>query len=255
MSSLNSLPDFEKFIEISPNFYRATFGLTFCFTKYPVAIFLVHIHPSNDWVLIDAADSDNVSKVLQALSNHFSSFPNHKIKYIALTHGHHDHTSAIPALLEKYNDAMIVTGELEVPFLVGENQYKRQQSDNIWFQAFKFLAKDDSIIISREKIIAIQQGKEDEFEFSKILKPIFTVGHTAGSLSYQHVPTKSIIVGDMIFNVSPRFFLMAISSASLVDNYKSIEKISQMKDIDYIYPGHNMETKGINVEDLKAFLK
>jgi hypothetical protein len=76
MSSLTSLPDYEKFVEIQQNIYRARFSLKLYGISSPTSIFLIHIPSTKDCILVDGGDPDNVTKLLNAISSHLESFLN-----------------------------------------------------------------------------------------------------------------------------------------------------------------------------------
>ncbi|CAI2186214.1 3831_t:CDS:2 [Funneliformis geosporum] len=263
MSPLTSLRDYETFFEIKPNLYRATFPLKLLLgISYPVAVFLIHIPFTKDWILIDAVDPENVSKLAEALDSHFKSFPGYNLKYIAITHGHFDHTGALLRLLDDHKDAKVVMGDAEVPFVVNGKKYKELHGETLFFRIFlKYFGRESDVALgSEDRIVAIKKGSEQEFEFYNTLKPIFTVGHTPGSLSYLHVSTNSVLVGDLISNISylPGFFNEGISiipsASSVSDNKESIKIIYQMEnEIKVVFPAHDISPDGINIEDIKKF--
>ncbi|CAG8492949.1 171_t:CDS:2 [Funneliformis mosseae] len=255
MSPITSLRDYEKFIEIKPNLYRATFSLKLLGINCPVAVFLIHIPHINDWTLIDAVDPENVSKLTKALESHFKSFSGYNLKYIAITHGHFDHTGALLRLLDEYKDAKVVMGDAEVPFVVHGKKYNELHGETLFFQILKYFGRESDVALgSEDRVVSIKKGSEQEFEFYDILKPIFTVGHTPGSLSYLHVPTNSVLVGDLIANFSylPALFnerLSIIPFSSVVsDNKESIKMISQMEsEITIVFPAHDISPDGIKL--------
>src|SRR6185436_13958287 len=99
MSSVTSLPDYNKFTHLFQNLYRATFLWQYGPIPIPVSVFLFHVpsilFPSYS-ILIDAGQRSHVESLTLALSTHLQSHPEFPIKYVLLTHGHHDHTAALP---------------------------------------------------------------------------------------------------------------------------------------------------------------
>ncbi|CAG8726685.1 15941_t:CDS:2 [Acaulospora morrowiae] len=262
MTLLTSLPDFEKFVEIFTGLYRATFGFRFGLLIVPDSVFLVHIPNSKNWVLVDAADPGNSQKVLSAISVHFASFPGHNLKYIAITHGHFDHTGAIPRLLEEYKDLKVILNQLELPFIADGIKYRELSGDTCLYQVYRPFLHESKVIVSRDRILALEKGKENEFEFFETLKPICTFGHTPGSMSYLHRPSNSILVGDCIMNISflpclsPSIQLPLLVATQNMKNAKgSIKEVADMEGVDYVFPAHDMSKKGLDIASVRSFAK
>ncbi|RIA89241.1 hypothetical protein C1645_205836 [Glomus cerebriforme] len=164
MNSLTTLPDFQKFTEILPNIYRATFSQNYAKLSYPINVFLIHIPTTRDCILLDTLDPTNTNQLLIALSDHFFLYPDFNLKYIGLTNNNYDHTGSITKLLEDYKDVKVLIGESKN---IKNNDYLLKN----------FGGKEDKYQI-------IKQGNEDEFEYYNILKPIFTLGNPSGKKFY-----------------------------------------------------------------------
>jgi len=173
MTSLTSLSDYEKFVELQSNLYRATFSLKLFGLSYPLAVFLIHIPTTKDCILIDAVDPENVMKLSETLDSHFKLFPEYKLKYMAITHGHFDHTGALPKLLNDYKDVKVIMGDAEIPFVVNGKKYQELDGDTLTFQLLKRFDKGSDVVLSEDRVIAIKESGEHELEFSDGLKPIF----------------------------------------------------------------------------------
>ena len=158
-NSLTTLPDFQKFVEILPNIYRATFSLNYAKLSYPINVFLIHIPETKDCVLLDTSDPTNTDNLLRALSAHFSLHTDINLKYIGLTNHNYDHTGSMAKLLENYKQVKVLFGE-----------FNDVECDD-------YLLKN---LYNADKCQIIKQGSENEFEFNKILKPIFTIGNLFG---------------------------------------------------------------------------
>ncbi|RIA91074.1 beta-lactamase-like protein [Glomus cerebriforme] len=261
MSSLPEYEDYEKFVELQQNLYRARFSLKVVGFAYPSAVFLIHLPSTKDCILVDSGDPENITKLLKALSLHFETFSEYKLKYVAITHGHFDHTGALLKLLEDYEDIKFIIGEQEIPFVIHGKKYSEIKGDTITFQILKHFFAEGKPIGNEDKFIVIKEGEEHKFEFYNILRPIFTPGHTPGSLSYLHIPTNSILIGDLVFNVPlvPVFSMKSsisipISTTSVSDSKISIKKICEMEnEIKLVFPGHDLEKNGISIEEFKLF--
>ena len=159
-NSLTTLPDFQKFTEILPNVYRATFSQNYAKLSYPINVFLIHIPTTSDCILLDTSDPTNTNCLLSALSAHFSSYPNFNLKYIGLTNNNYDHTGSITKLLEDYKEVKVLFGKSD----------DIMNNDHLLKNLCK---REDNYQI-------IKKGNENEFEFYNILKPIFIHGSPSG---------------------------------------------------------------------------
>ncbi|CAG8508285.1 24945_t:CDS:2 [Dentiscutata erythropus] len=258
--SISTLQDFENFIEIFPNIYRATFNLQFGPLHWPVSIFLINVEPSNNiWILIDTADPDNISKFFTALTQHFLKFPNYQLKYILLTHDHFDHTGSILRLLDEYKDIKLVLGE-------PESFHTNNKNVNGNTHTQQLATVEGKITVDKNRIVMIKREKEEEFEFFNVLKPIFIADHTLefvsnniGSISYLHIPTNCIMVGDSLMNLStsqcsePVISLPFTSTPSHLNSVKeSIKNIARL-DVKIVFPAHDHSQKGLSINDVRAF--
>ncbi|CAB4416132.1 unnamed protein product [Rhizophagus irregularis] len=243
-NSLARLPDFQKFTEILPNIYRATFSQNYAKLSYPINVFLIHVPMTGDCILLDTSDPTNTNQLLIALSDHFSSYSDFNLKYIGLTDNNYDHTGSVSKLLEEYNEVKVLLGE----------------SGDIKSYDYLFKNVKEEVL---DKYQIIKQGNEDEFEYYNILKPIFTLGNPSGSLSFLHIPTNSIFIGDMITNVShiplssnPSIMLPLTLTATQLNNIKlAINQISQLDNVEHIFPSHDHSYGGFNIEFLRTFVK
>ncbi|OGX91466.1 MBL fold metallo-hydrolase [Hymenobacter coccineus] len=76
--------------------------------------------PPGPWVLIDAGLPGSAGKVQQHAEAVFGPTPP---VAILLTHGHFDHVSALPGLLEAWPDVPVYAHPLELPYLTGRSSY------------------------------------------------------------------------------------------------------------------------------------
>src|SRR6266496_5935041 len=106
-NSLTTLPDFQKFTEVLPDIYRATFSQNYGKLSYPINVFLIHVPATRDCILLDTSDPTNTNQLLIALSEHFSSYTDFNLKYIGLTNYNYDHTGSVTKLLEEYKEVRV----------------------------------------------------------------------------------------------------------------------------------------------------
>lgn len=144
------------------------------------------------------------------------------LKYILLTHGHHDHTGAVKPLKELYPNAKIMLGEEDFDMI--DNIYRNygcvrgRKVEN-----FKDLKAD--VAVKDQDVFTV-----DELSF----KAIATPGHTKGGITY--------ICGDKMFTGDTLFY----ESIGRYDLYggnqeKICQSVTKLMLIDgdfTVYPGH-----------------
>lgn len=85
-----------------------------------VNMYLIHQPANNSWVLVDAGLKTSAHKIMQVAKHLF--WPQSSPSAIILTHGHFDHTGALPALLSEW-DVPVYAHYLEAPYLTGRSSY------------------------------------------------------------------------------------------------------------------------------------
>jgi glyoxylase-like metal-dependent hydrolase (beta-lactamase superfamily II) len=146
-----------------------------------------------------------------------------KVKYIILTHGHFDHTSAL-GQLKKATDAEVLIHPEDAPML----------SSGGGAQAFLLETGNHPVTTDG----TIQEG--DLIQFGQYrLEVLHTPGHTAGGISL--LTDKMLFVGDSLFCGSiGRTDLPGGSYQQLIDSIKS--KLLSKEDDYAVYPGHGPAT-------------
>lgn len=144
---------------------------------------------------------------------------------ILLTHAHIDHILGINFLAGKY-DLPIVMNSIEIELL---------RSAGIYGQMWGIQVEP-----SPDPTEFLKDG--DKFRFGNIeLEVLFTPGHSPGSLSYFHRPSKQLISGDVLFNGS-------IGRTDLPGgNFDTLEKsiLTKLYTLDedvVVYSGHGPTT-------------
>ncbi|KAK9761291.1 hypothetical protein K7432_013917 [Basidiobolus ranarum] len=268
MDRLSKLPDYERFEEVAPGLFRCTFvwslGLGLVI---PIATFLIRAvdkqtnEPNHDWIMIDAGAPLHTQKITEAIDA-FLTHKEDRIRYIAITHGHIDHTGATLEVLKKYPECKVIMHELEKPFICDGVQYKSCVGDNMYFNMMKHVAQKSEIQVPHEDSLLLTDDDEN-WEYGHILRLVETLGHTPGSASYLHVPTRSIMVGDALTNNALSLFgrkppaigtPFAMATCNFGDCKKAIAKVSTLgARVDTVFPAHDFSEKGLPIEDVKVF--
>ena len=132
------------------------------------------------------------------------------LKYLLLTHGHHDHFSAVADYLKEYKDVIFAAPSGDVKIMRGCPD------------AHKLLKEGDVISLG-----------------DTALKVIATPGHTAGGICF--LTDNEIFTGDTLFRMSVgRTDLESGDWDTLVKSIK--EKLFTLDDELSVYSGHGMKT-------------
>ncbi len=143
--------------------------------------------------------------------------------FILNTHGHFDHISGIDKIREKYS----------IPLMISEIDSKMITDSSLNFSktlSLDIKLKEADIKIKNEEIIFA--GEMD-------IKPIFTPGHTRGSVCYL-VNNDILFSGDILFKLS-------IGKCFSIDDLKLEkkmikEKLFSLNDKTIVFPGHGDKT-------------
>ena len=141
---------------------------------------------------------------------------------ILLTHGHFDHITAVPELIEKYPDIPIYAYEKERALLedAGLNESAGMGRGGI----------------SLDNVHYLEDGAELTL-LGETWKLIATPGHTIGSCCYYVESASALFSGDTLFAGSyGRTDLPTGSQSAIVRSIK--EKLLVLPPDDQVYPGH-----------------
>jgi len=165
--------------------------------RFRANAYIIRCLASNECMLIDApAEAGALKHALEGM----------RLKYIALTHGHHDHTGALIDLKSSYN----------VPLAIHHDD-----ASLIPLEASMYL--DDGHVITIGQIL---------------IRVIHTPGHTSGSVCFH--TGNHLIDGDTLFPGGPG---RTYSPAGLKQIINSITtRIFSLPDDTLVHPGHGEST-------------
>ena len=180
------------------------------------------LHDNDDAIIIDpCVDYKQFIKYLEEI--------NCQNLRILLTHGHEDHISAIPGLMERYKDSKILIAEPDLPYLTdpklnGSSDYKNPINLKSFSSHFQTISPNEKIKIGR---------------FSLEVFP--TPGHTPGSVIFIDDEHKCAYTGDTLFRET--IGATHFEGGDPGEMQKSLLKIVERIPDDYVlYPGHHKST-------------
>ncbi|MEF9983060.1 MAG: MBL fold metallo-hydrolase [Oscillospiraceae bacterium] len=166
-------------------------------------------------ILVDPGDeSDKILEIIKNLGG--------ELKYILLTHGHHDHTGAVKPLKSAYPNAIITLGEKDIDMIDNIlRNYGCVRGRKV--ENFEGLKQD--VIVKDGDLITV-----DELTF----KVVETPGHTKGGITY--ICENKMFTGDTLFYESiGRSDLYGGNSETLC---QSVTKLMLIDGEYEVYPGH-----------------
>ncbi|EQB87151.1 glyoxylase-like metal-dependent hydrolase (beta-lactamase superfamily II) [Clostridium punense] len=178
---------------------------------YGANCYIVMDEESKEAVVLDpGGDVDDIEKVLQSLGA--------KVKYIALTHGHFDHTTGVDGL-QAITKAEVAIGKEDNEMILKDVQYYGP-----------FIEGGAHIILNNG----------DSLNFGKhTMKVIHTPGHTPGGVCF--LIENMLFSGDTLFKGSiGRSDLAGGDGEALIRNIK--ERLVVLPKETIVYPGHGPST-------------
>ena len=190
---------------------------------YGANCYIVMDEETKEAVVLDpGGDVDDIEKVLQSLGA--------KVKYIALTHGHFDHTTGVDGL-EAITKAEVAIGKEDNEMILKDVQY---------YGPF----------IEGGADITLNHG--DALKFGKhTMKVIHTPGHTPGGVCF--LIENMLFSGDTLFKGSiGRSDLAGGDGETLIRSIK--ERLVVLPKETIVYPGHGPSTTIGDEERCNPFL-
>ncbi|KAG0362311.1 hypothetical protein BG005_006141 [Podila minutissima] len=250
--------DLNKFVQVRQGLHCCTtvwnIGWGYV-AQVPVSAFLVR-HKTNphDWALIDTCAPDESSILMNAIDK-FLTHAQDRIRYICITHAHYDHTGGVHALLDRYPDSKVVVHAEEKPFVCDGRQFKSLWGDTCIFNLLKvpidYLHKAN-VRVPYDRTVTLRDG--DHWEFEDVLEFVETSGHTPGSASFIHLPSKSMMVGDTVMNYPNVSGPTPASTWHWGDAMKAIDKILSLEDrVEIVFPAHDVGQSGVHIAKVRDF--
>ena len=227
-------------IELAPNVYRIpTMGSginSFLFKETDGSLTLVDCGLKSAPKKIEAA----ITSLKQDMSD---------VKKILFTHSHYDHAGGAAKVIELIGSPEVISHEAERDFL---ESGKTPPQDYSYFAGkfFRFMppSRLDPISVSK----TVRDG--ETLNIAGGLQVVHTPGHTPGHVSLLHLPSRTLITGDSVFNFG---FKRAWSLSAFCTNFEQSKKTAlRFLDLDYTTAAF---THGPHIKDkgkiaLKKFL-
>ena len=195
-------------------------------TEHVTNVYIVWNETSQEAVLIDPADKASIiSDRIEKLGL--------KLKYVLLTHGHKDHTVALPDIMEKYPDVKVIVDENEREMLEG-----KYSDSSMVFGLKQYLDYDFS------RFVFLKDGDEISFGNKKVIM-YHTPGHTKGGACYYIKSDNALFSGDTLF--SDCFGRCDLVTSNIYDMAKSLDRLYKMfyGTGVFVYPGHGWDGETI----------
>lgn len=191
------------------------------------------IEQNNSFLMIDSGTPKQGEKIEKALlKNNLSP---EKIKYLIITHAHHDHAGSASYFQQKFNTKLII-GKKDLIMINNHGKDNHLCPQGLFAKISKPFINNSHYLPFVPDILIDKNFDLKNIGFSGQIIPL--AGHTPGSLLIK-IDT-SIFVGDLIRggiinNTSPKthFFM-----CNLEDNYKNIQFVSKIPNIKNWYLGH-----------------
>lgn len=207
---------------------------------------------SAGWTLVDAGLPATGGMIRRWAERHFSGPPN----AIVLTHGHFDHVSAAPGLLESWG-VPVYAHPLEFPYLTGEREFPAPNAGagGGLMSLLSPLYPKGPVNLSGS-LQALALGSNPVLPGWEI---IHSPGHTPGHCSLYRESDRTLLVGDAFCTTKPEsFFEAALAQQPELHGppsyftsdwsaaQDSVEKLSAM-DVAVVAPGHGKPLRGPNL--------
>lgn len=191
----------------------------------PTAVYLVQ--KETDWILIDAGPPETADTLVAAVAR---ATAGQGPRMIMVTHGHYDHAGGLEAVRRAWNPPVLCHRH-EVPFLVGELQYRHLKSKNVAFWLTRNFIRSSPypVPIGRD----LERG-----ESAGGMAVIHLPGHTPGQIGFFHPEDRALICGDAVSNANG--ILTPPSLWATYDPALARQSMARMVELDFAHllPSH-----------------
>ena len=177
--------------------------------------------PIHVWLVVDEDGvtlvDGGMPRMEQGIKKAIEQLNKGSLKQILLTHGHSDHTGAVPGIVKKY-DVPVYAHQIEIPFMEGDSLYPRRKKleKNLPKNIAKPLKKDE-----KDNLLSLSG-----------LTPYLTPGHAPGHVVYYHEQDQVLLAGDLF--TSKRGMLrppMKMFTADMEQAIKSASILSKLNPV------------------------
>ncbi|GAC1402303.1 MAG: hypothetical protein NVSMB52_16230 [Chloroflexota bacterium] len=184
-------------------------------------------------MLIDAGMRGNWRKFHRTLKRERVTF--NTVSHLLLTHWHIDHTGSAHAI-KRHTGAQVVMHALDEPYLTGMEPPVLSTATT---RRTRFV---QSLLVRLYRTCPVDNTVDDGAVLPIVggIRVIHVPGHTGGSVCYEHIPSRSLFLGDVLsrrgnrWSLPPDFF-----TADPMMARNSLLKLLDLK-VDACYPGHGM---------------
>ncbi len=160
-------------------------------------VYLIRGH--HGWLMVDTGPQTNLDYIITELSR-LGIVPD-DIKFVLITHHHHDHTGNLASLMRLLPDARLIVHEHEARY-IREGKMRLPDGRNLCLRLAVSIGKLLNLSYApfrpRSSDIIINDRGLDLSQFGFNWKIMHTPGHTSGSISL--ISGQNAIVGDLMMD-------------------------------------------------------